>query len=230
MFLFLRLLLAHFIGDFPFQADQIYREKMHSIQGQILHGLIIGVLCAIFSWPFLSHPAAWGLILVFIVSHIFIDWLKIRIDKKKIPVFWAFLMDQLLHISVLSLVFLFDFSRDIPNIQHPLFSLYNSNKLIALVTTYIIVTFAGTYLLDTFKKNYFPRFMETAGSKSINYGLVERGLIMAVFCLFPIWFYPLVLILLFADIITRRKKGAFDFLLNLIYAGIGGLIIKAVFA
>ncbi len=230
MFLFLRLLLAHFIGDFPFQADQIYREKMHGIQGQVLHGLIIGLLCAIFSWPVLFHPEVWGLILVFIAAHIFVDWLKMKIGNKKVPVFWAFLTDQLLHISVLALVFLFDFSRNVPDIQHPLFALYNSNKLVVLVITYIIATFAGTYFLDAFKKSYFPLLVETTGPKSINYGLVERGLIMAVFCSFSIQFYPLVLILFLADIMVRRQKGAFDFLLNLIYAGSGGLIIKAVFA
>lgn len=228
MFLFLRLLLAHFIGDFPLQVDHIHKGKMQGLSGQILHGLIIGLLCIISSWPFLFHPVVWGLILIFIVSHIFIDWLKMKTNNKKVPVFWAFLMDQLLHISVLLLVFLFDFSSNVPGIQHPSLALYNDNKLVALVITYIIVIFAGTYLLDAFKKNFFPCFVEIGKTKGINYGLFERGLIMTIFCFFSLWFYPLVLILFLADTMRKKQKGAFDFLLNLVYAGGGGLIMKAV--
>ena len=36
MFLFIRLLLAHFLGDFPFQFDKIYKLKLTGFKGKII--------------------------------------------------------------------------------------------------------------------------------------------------------------------------------------------------
>ena len=106
MFLFLRLILAHFLADFPLQPDIIYKLKIKNLWGQLLHAGIF-VVCAIgFSWPFLNIKAIWGLFLFLGASHFAIDCLKVRyVDKGKAKL-WSFITDQFLHLGAISVIFL----------------------------------------------------------------------------------------------------------------------------
>jgi len=168
----------------------------------------------------------WGLIVFFSASHVFIDRFKANVFDKKVPCFVAFIVDQLMHVVVLCVVLLFDFSWRAPGPSHTWCPVYNDTKAVIFVAAYLAVTFAGTYFWDTFKRSYLPSLAGKETARMINYGFFERGVMMAVFCFSPARFFLLFLILFFVDLRMRKRIGAFDFFFNCIFAGVGGLLMR----
>ncbi|MEA3329071.1 MAG: DUF3307 domain-containing protein [Candidatus Omnitrophota bacterium] len=148
MFLFLRLILAHFLADFPLQPDIIYKLKIKNLWGQFLHALIF-VVCAVgLSWPFLGIKAIWGLFLFLGASHFAIDCLKVRyVDKGRAKI-WSFLADQLLHLGAVSIIFLTGL-KDLSFSANPCFleRLYANNFLIL----FLIILIISAYVIKRMK-------------------------------------------------------------------------------
>lgn len=231
MFLFLRLVLAHFIGDFPLQVDEISRKKREGVQGHLLHGLVVGLTYLLLALPFLNHPSLLLLILFFTLSHVFLDWFKPKIDKKNPPNFWLFCLDQCLHIGILAAVFFFDYSWHVPVMPDNLLGdFYGSNRAIITAIAYLVSTFAGTYLLYAFTNTFFARFRPDQIPRSINYGLLERGMVTTIFCFCLPIFYPLAGVLFFVRKIWTEKHRMYQWLLNSIYAAVIGLVLRRLLA
>lgn len=94
---FIRLFLAHTIGDFICQTDEFCRKKQtNGVWGLhlYLHSLVILVLSWIALWSFSS----WWLALIIGVTHLLIDATK-RSDN-----LWSFLLDQVVHVICLAIV------------------------------------------------------------------------------------------------------------------------------
>lgn len=228
MFLFLRLLLGHLIGDFPFQTDETYKRKIHGFGGQVFHAFVAGLTLLLLAWPYLLNIEVWYLVLLLTVLHVVFDWMKTNVINRCLPIFWAFVLDQALHIGSLLLVLFLDFSRRPSDIQQPFLLLYNNDKFIMLLIGYFLASFTGTYFLDTLKKNYFPAIAEKTIPRSINYFLFERIAITGVFCYARFYIWPLVLIFFFGRRLLKVNSSFADFLLNVFYAGIIGMAMKAV--
>lgn len=93
------LLLAHVIADFPLQTNQIFRWKMQSNLGILLH---VAIHLAVTALTLRHSLSMWRLLLLLGVIHFGIDWLKLRIPvRRQTP---GFIIDQLAHL--LSLVYL----------------------------------------------------------------------------------------------------------------------------
>lgn len=93
---FIRLLLAHAIGDFVCQTDDFCRKKQaHGLCGAsvYLHSLLIFILSWIALWSF-SH---WWLALIIGLVHLLIDAIK-RKDN-----LGTFLMDQVAHVVCIAI-------------------------------------------------------------------------------------------------------------------------------
>lgn len=96
MLFLLKLLLAHFLGDFLLQPKSWVREKEHKKAGSLrlyLHFLLHGLLVLLLFWD-LNY---WKLALVIVFVHAAIDLLKIFAQKPSTRTRW-FLWDQLLHL------------------------------------------------------------------------------------------------------------------------------------
>ena len=106
MFLFLRLILAHFLADFPLQPNLIYKVKLRSFWGQALHAAIFTICSIVLCWPFLRIKALWILIVFLGTIHLLIDCLKIRYFNTEKYRVGTFLADQALHIATISVIFL----------------------------------------------------------------------------------------------------------------------------
>lgn len=94
---FIRLFLAHTVGDFICQTDEFCRKKQtNGVWGLhlYLHSLVILVLSWIALWSFSS----WWLALIIGVTHLLIDATK-RSDN-----LWSFLLDQVVHVICLAIV------------------------------------------------------------------------------------------------------------------------------
>ena len=97
--LFLSLVLAHIIGDFYLQTDKSCEQKeTRKIKSWFLyvHAITIGLL----SWVIVPscNFGLWALLIT--VSHFAIDAVKIHCPKG----LWSFVIDQLLHLGILSAI------------------------------------------------------------------------------------------------------------------------------
>lgn len=97
--LFLSLVLAHIFGDFYLQTDKCCKQKeTRKFKSCFLyvHAIIIGLL----SWIIIPsyNFGLWALLIA--VSHLVIDAIKIHCPKG----LWSFVIDQLLHLGILSAI------------------------------------------------------------------------------------------------------------------------------
>jgi hypothetical protein len=99
MTIFITLLLAHLIADFPLQTNWIYAMKLKSILGIALHVLIHMLVTALL----IREPLSYLPLLVILgVSHFLFDWLKQRYPtNRQVP---GFLIDQAFHIATLAVL------------------------------------------------------------------------------------------------------------------------------
>lgn len=129
MIVFVKLLLAHFLGDFILQPTSWVKHKEEKKLKSIflyLHGLIHGVLIMLFMWDW--DFMGWAVLLS--VVHTVIDAVKLvaqnESNKRK-----AFLIDQLAHlisIGLLGWAFI-----GFPTIDPSIFNEYNLFLLTALI-------------------------------------------------------------------------------------------------
>ncbi|NQD72876.1 DUF3307 domain-containing protein, partial [Sphingobacterium shayense] len=98
--LFLKLLLAHLIGDFLFQSKSWVRKRKENVGYLLLH---IGIHALLLLVLFVNQlPIFWDVILFVLCTHLIIDSLKISIEKQypQFP-FRLFLIDQCAHLAVI---------------------------------------------------------------------------------------------------------------------------------
>lgn len=102
MILLIKLLLAHFAGDFIFQPHSWVREKelkKHRSLKLYFHVLIHGALIFLL----VGDPGFWLPVLVIVITHYLIDLAKVAFQKTHNKGSW-FLADQLLHLLVIGIV------------------------------------------------------------------------------------------------------------------------------
>ena len=97
---FLRMFIAHLLGDFYLQKDEWVEDKREHVwksKKLYLHSLLIACITYLFSGLF---AAVWIIPLVFI-THAAIDILKVYLDANENNHVFSFVFDQILHIMVL---------------------------------------------------------------------------------------------------------------------------------
>jgi len=99
MIIFLKLFLAHLLGDFVFQSNTWVAHKIkykHKSKFLYLHSILHGLL----AWLFVFQINFWPYVSVIIITHFFIDLIKLTFQNSKNQKAWFFI-DQLLHILIL---------------------------------------------------------------------------------------------------------------------------------
>lgn len=140
--LFIKLILAHLIGDFLFQPDTWVKHKnkhKHTSKYLYLHVLVHLVALSVI---LLFDTTYWLGVLIIILSHYVIDLLKLHLRTKKNNR-WLFAFDQLAHLIVIALVV---------NIYSPYFSMLydiNFNKILLLIACLIGVTTMSSIVMKT---------------------------------------------------------------------------------
>jgi len=181
MFIFLRLLLAHFIGDFPLQFSSIYKLKHKGLWGIVPHALIVTVCGILFSWPYLHIPLMWYFIIFIGVTHLIQDSIKLNFGNPKSS-FWTYSLDQLSHVGLIALVFLTDLKNLAPPTESAnlLIRLYSNDKLVVYVIALILATYNGFYLIKNFKMTFLDK-ADRENSFEKLYGMGERAVIVSAF-------------------------------------------------
>lgn len=178
LILFLKLLLAHILGDFVFQTKSMVQKRKENVAYLLAHVLIHAGLLAIFLYD--EIQLRWMLIAAVAFSHLAIDSLKIWFESKypTKPLLY-FCIDQLLHIFVLiaAVCYLYglqsiDFSQ-----------FFSAKSLLYLIAFLLIVAVSPIFLRLFFSKwNHEFEFQNKRRDSLVDAGLVigimERLLIV----------------------------------------------------
>jgi len=153
--LFLALLVAHLLGDFVFQTDDMVSGKKEGETGSYLrHGVVH--LTAALATVLVFVPqgrSAWRLyplLLLLVALHLLVDRLKERTlatwleDRPR----QGFLLDQSLHLAIVFAIVTW-FGGTIPAWTQELYSLLlaHREKVLTVCTVYLATLFAGGYLI-----------------------------------------------------------------------------------
>lgn len=235
MFLYIRLLLAHFIGDFPLQFDFIYKLKLKGIHGVIPHVLIISCCSIILSWPYLHLPFMWLFLAFLAVTHLVQDSIKLVFSNPR-HVFWSYVVDQASHIGLISLMLLTGL-KDLPAPQdgsNIFVRLYYNNGLIIYLIVLIAATYNGHYLIRAFKDTFMARSTQCYVYEKW-FGMFERAVIVSLFLVpLPLWvIIPLCLALRPLTYVLMKRALALhtcfmslpDMILSWITGLAGGIIL-----
>ncbi|MCX5777218.1 MAG: DUF3307 domain-containing protein [Candidatus Firestonebacteria bacterium] len=155
MFIFIRLLAAHFLADFMLQTDSVFKIKVKYKWGVLLHGAIVALITALFLLPYFSSPVVIGLYILGSLVHIFQDRAKIaynlQIENNNL---WTFLLDQIGHIAVLAII-----SYGAVNLQRlpypgPEFfeELYSDDRVMLFISWLVVITYSTAIMQEYLKK------------------------------------------------------------------------------
>jgi len=212
MFIFIRLLLAHFIGDYVLQFNRIYARKFKGLKGIVPHAALIAICFIVFSWPYLKLPGLWIFILFIFITHLIQDWIKANYIKIK-GNFWIYVLDQILHIAAIMVVFLTKLSNlQPPEVSSGFMGLFYNNDLAIIYSIAIIVaTYNGHYLISNFKKTFLPsRSLWDYSPFEKWYGIIERAGIVSIFFLGRFYFFLLPFIIFLRPFVFSLVKKSFN--------------------
>tara|TARA_B110000046_G_scaffold113247_1_gene120488 strand:+ start:5046 stop:5765 length:720 start_codon:yes stop_codon:yes gene_type:complete len=134
MFLFLKLLLAHILGDFVFQPEKWVKDKeenkVKSIKLYFHIGIHTILLLGVLKFNLQEY---WLGFLLIIISHYIVDVLKLYLQKKKTKR-TLFFIDQITHISILLIA-----SSFYVNFLFSMENIITENNLLLLIFILLIV-------------------------------------------------------------------------------------------
>ncbi|MCL6259973.1 DUF3307 domain-containing protein [Aquiflexum sp. TKW24L] len=181
--IFIKILLAHILGDFLFQSRAWVKEKEKNKASSpklYYHVMIHGTLIMLFLWD-LSY---WPLALTVVVSHFFIDWAKLSFQTKKNKTVW-FIVDQLLHVAVLVAVILI---WDYPGMEW--LTIINSLPVWIVFTAACFLSFGVAIIMNVLLEPWSEKVFDKANDSLPNagkyIGILER-LFVFVFILTGHW-------------------------------------------
>jgi len=241
-FLFL-LLLAHVIGDFTLQSSKIVESKNRYGKGYLYHILIVFFSCTAFTFFFFSYKWIYA-ILIIIITHSIIDYLKIKINRSKklsgIGDSIALLSDQLLHLLFMLLAF-YLFKPWIPNpvyikvlnkfVTPTQIINHLPDKFIFLSACYLFLTRGGTVFVKTFSGRYRHEITLKSAKNKMNgiiIGEIERIVLFTLFVLQMYIWAAIVIILKIAWQYYFCKPEERDFKGTLYSSGLA-LIVGAIY-
>lgn len=174
MILFVKLLLAHLLGDFIWQPNSwvAHKEiKKHKSVYLYVHILLHGVLAAILAGEIRFIPYA----VLIAVTHGIIDLIKLNFQKDKTKRTW-FVVDQIAHILVLIAIVLLYQNKN-------LIYFWQDNEFWILLTGFLLVTKPTSIFIKTIISIWSPESQNSQQDNSLanagNYiGILERLLIV----------------------------------------------------
>ena len=235
MFIFIRLLLAHLIGDYLLQSNKIYKCKSEGLRGVLPHIVLITICLLVFSWPYLKLPSLWIFIFFIAITHLLQDWIKVNYIKVSGD-FWVYLLDQVLHIAIVATVFLTDLTNIQPSKSTGGFIvvIYNNNLILVYLIALITATYNGFYLISNFRNTFLGVVCEYNAFKKW-YGVLERAGVVSIFFLGGFFFLLIPIVFFLRPIVFALGKNRFnidqqfvsrsEIALSWTIAGITGIIL-----
>jgi hypothetical protein len=183
MIIFIKLLLAHILGDFLLQPRSwvLEKERRKAASPKLYyHVLIHGALVMLL----LGDLQFWPIALTVSITHFFIDWAKLTFQKKRTRTKW-FIADQVLHISVLIAVVLVWTQED----TH-WFWVFDSIPVWTILTALCFLSFGSALIMNVLLEPWSIKVIEGEQYSLANagkyIGILER-LFVFVFILTDHW-------------------------------------------
>ncbi|HEY0047165.1 MAG TPA: DUF3307 domain-containing protein [Flavobacterium sp.] len=152
MIIFIKLLLAHLIGDFILQPNswvadkELKKEKStYLYKHVVIHGAL--------AWLFVSETRFWPYAILLIVFHFAIDILKLRLQTTATRRIW-FIADQILHVGSIALIALL--FNDVDFSQYEI-----DNKFVIIVTGIILLTTPTSIIIKNIISIWTPNENDT---------------------------------------------------------------------
>ncbi|MCD6098884.1 DUF3307 domain-containing protein [bacterium] len=101
MAIFYRLLLAHLLADFPLQTRELYSLRSKGIIGVLPHGGVFLSTAFFVLFPYWDVPVYLLLILALALSHVAVDYAKVKLESRRKDSALLFFGDQGIHILLL---------------------------------------------------------------------------------------------------------------------------------
>jgi hypothetical protein len=170
MILFIKLLLAHLLGDFIWQPNSWVADKevkKHKSIYLYFHILLHGILAAILTGEIQFIPYAF----LIAVSHGIVDLIKLSFQKEKTKRTW-FIADQIAHVLILiGIVFLYE--------NKTIELLWFGNQFWILLTGLLFITKPTSIFIKTIISIWIPENPDSHTDNSLasagNYiGILER--------------------------------------------------------
>jgi len=173
-----RLLLAHLIGDFFLQNRKILDGKL--LKGKvksILYHFIHSLIHAILTYLFVAIWTEWRVAFLIFVSHISIDLIKSRQKSESVK---AFILDQLAHILVILVLWVFYFEGIEKDNLVILSEYLKSPVLWAIIGAYLLILRPTSIFINQFFKQWEVSKISQGGLLNAGkwIGYIERFLIL----------------------------------------------------
>ncbi len=192
---FLKMLLAHLVGDYVVQGDRIANWKARAVSGVLVHGLIVTIVTVLFAYPYDLKLENFYAALAIGAIHTLIDFTNFvgtqKIKKKDgLSSLVLFLCDQMAHIC--SIIGVSAALGQLPTPSEALFILQN-NPTLTLAFAYIFISMPA-WVLITFAlgslRNSGPDFVSATKSKYTT--IIERGIFMTLILFGQAFLMPLI--------------------------------------
>lgn len=159
--LFLAVLLAHLVGDFPLQSSAMLQRKRQGLRGYLEHGgvhlVALSLSIALFvGWQRLTSFGFWIVVLLYTTVHLVIDRLQqglLQIAKlaDSAPLV---VLDQVLHLGTMALLAWFLIRPTWAVVRSQLsWSEATGERALEAAVVYVVVVFAGGYLIRYLTRN-----------------------------------------------------------------------------
>jgi len=182
MILFIKLLLAHLLGDFILQPERWVKEKelrKHRSPKLYIHVLLHGALAWLLVWDI----RFWLPVLGIVVTHYTIDLIKVIWQKPEKKLQW-FIADQAMHLLVLAVIW---WMWEQPSFTNATVSL---DQALIVVTAAVLLTMPTSIIIKTVISQWTPDTFYTVSSSLPDagkfIGYLERLLVLT-FILFNHW-------------------------------------------
>lgn len=196
----LAMLLAHLVGDYILQWDDLSRWKSERLSGVLVHGLIILGVTLLFSYPF--DPDFWPWAVFIAVTHTLIDAVELPIRRRlnrqgsgKAALF-LFLADQAAHLTIIAVALIGSGYLVVPALGENLAAASNDNPLLTFLVAYAFLTMPAwiliKFLVYPLMNGSAPDFSRTFGGKY--FSMLERGTIATLIIFGQFILIPLVAI------------------------------------
>ena len=175
MIIFLKFLLAHFIGDFLIQPDKwvIDKEKKKAKSPKLY--LHIGIHTLALLFVFMFDTTYIGGIIFIITTHYAIDVIKLYLQNKKTKRL-LFFIDQLLHCAILVI------ATYIYNESWIDTSIFSNEKILLLLICILFVTYVSSVIIKVIITQWKPEKINQENKESLDkagkhIGFLERLLV-----------------------------------------------------
>lgn len=184
------MLLAHLVGDYILQWDQLALWKSRELNGVLVHGSIVLFITWLFSLP---YNTTWLLGVLFIgITHILIDAAPLYLPIPLSPL-GRFLLDQSLHLLVILLALIAGGYLHPATLVSDIAAALQNDRTLTFMLGYAFVTMP-TWVLVKFLayrivKGSPPMF---PGISNKYIGIVERLIITTLVALGQFFFVPII--------------------------------------